>query len=46
MRTKFNAHISDALKYSFLETPISNAASDIYLTDEERFRHQESKNLA
>jgi len=36
--------MSDALKYSFLETPISTQAT--FMTEEERLMHQEQPNKA
>jgi len=37
MRTKFKTHISDALKYSFLETPLcADLEETDFLTEEEK----------
>lgn len=43
MRTKFKTHVSDALKFSFLETPIDNIELDQneLLTEEEKLIHLE-----
>ncbi|CDW86176.1 UNKNOWN [Stylonychia lemnae] len=47
IRTKFKTHISDALKYSFLETPMNmEMGQDQYITDEEKEQYLEQQTAA
>ena len=47
MRTKFKTHISDALKYSFLETPLDVTLEETaFLTEDEKATYLEQRTLA
>ena len=46
LRTKSKTHISDALRFSFLENPISFQLNQELLTDEEKRIHKEEKTMA